>query len=234
MEEWAVLLKDRIVQRFTIEEGQCLAIGRDSGADVTINNSSVSRKHTSLELKEGCYYLNDLHSMNGTRVNGKKINSEVQILRSANISIGKFTLKPAKFLAEEIESNSVASANMDMESQNETLYVTGIHQKSAVKVPAAAQKRLLTVVAGGATPAKLILRGKNITAGKDASANLVIPGTLTPKTVFVIESRPPGYFIIPRAGLFGKVLLNGKKLSTEKMLKPMDIIEVGKVRLRFS
>jgi pSer/pThr/pTyr-binding forkhead associated (FHA) protein len=231
MEEWVVLFKNSIVQRFFIEEGQCLSIGRDSNADVIINNSSVSRKHTSLELKNGCYFLSDLHSMNGTRVNGRKIYSDIQIKKSDNISIGKFTLKRAEFLGEEVESGSAVSEAMDIESQNQTLYVSGIHKRQKKSAP---QKALLAVLTGGATPARFILRGKRIKAGKDAAADLVIPGFLLAKTAFVIEYRPQGYFIIPQAGLLNKVMVNGKRLRGEKLLKPMDVIAVGKSRIRFS
>ncbi|MCK4839027.1 MAG: FHA domain-containing protein [Desulfobulbaceae bacterium] len=233
MEEWVVISKNRIIQRFTIKEGQCLAIGRGDEADIIINNSSVSRKHTSLELKEGFYYLSDLNSTNGTRVNGEKIYSERQILKSDNIAIGKFILKPAKLLGEEVEAGSVVAASMDLESANQTLYVTGIHKEQG-KVEAAPKKRLLSVLQGGATPAKLILRGKTITAGKDPSANLVIPGALLAKTLFVIKYRPEGYVIIPKTGLFSKIILNGKKISGEKLLKPMDVIEVGKTKIRYT
>ncbi|MEN8136334.1 MAG: FHA domain-containing protein [Thermodesulfobacteriota bacterium] len=234
MEEWAVLSKNRIIQRFTIEEGQCLAIGRGADADVIINNSSVSRKHSSLELKEGFYYLSDLNSMNGTRVNGKKISTEKQVLKSDNIAVGKFVLKPAKLLGDEVEAGSVIADSMDMDSANKTLYVTGIHKKDQGAVEAAPKKRLLSVLEGGATPAKLILRGKTITAGKDPSSNLVIPGALLAKTLFSIKYRPEGYFIIPQTGMFSKIMVNGKKISGEKLLKPMDVIGVGKTKIRYS
>ncbi len=233
MEEWVILSKNRIIQRFTIEEGQCLAIGRGEEADIIINNASVSRKHTSLELKEGFYYLSDLNSMNGTRVNGEKIYSERQILKSDNIAIGKFILKPAKLLGEEVEAGSVVAGSMDMESDNQTLYVTGIHRDQG-NVTAAPKKRLLSVLEGGATPAKLILRGKTITAGKDPSANLVIPGALLAKTLFVIKYRPEGYVIIPKTGMFAKIMVNGKKIGGETLLNPMDVIEAGKTKIRYT
>ncbi len=233
MEEWVILSKNRIIQRFTIKEGQCLAIGRGDEADIIINNASVSRKHTSLELKEGFYYLSDLNSMNGTRVNGEKIYSERQILKSDHIAIGKFILKPAKLLGEEVEAGSVAAGSMDMERDNQTLYVTGIH-KDHGKVAAAPKKRLLSVLEGGATPAKLILRGKTITAGKDPSANLVIPGALLAKTLFVIEYRPEGYVIRPKTGMFSKIMVNGQKINGDKLLNPMDVIEAGKTKIRYT
>ena len=234
MAEWVVLAKNRIIKRFNIEEGQCLAIGRGANADVIVNNASISRKHTSLELTNGFYYLNDLHSMNGTTVNGEKINSERQILESDKISFGKFTLKPAKFLSgDEIEADSVVADGMDMESHNQTLYVTAIHkpEKKGVVAP----KYRLSVLQGFVTPNKLILRGKTITVGKNPSSNMVVSGLLAADSAFSVEYRQEeGYFVVPKAGLFNKVMLNGKKIDKGTKLKPMDIIEVGKTKIRFS
>ncbi|MCA1766447.1 MAG: FHA domain-containing protein [Desulfobulbaceae bacterium] len=234
MAEWAILSKNRVIKRFNIEEGQCLAIGRGDNADVIVNNSSVSRKHISLELNKGFYYLSDLNSMNGTRVNGEKINSERQIFESDNISIGKFNLKISKLLTDdEVEAGSVAADGMNMESHNQTLYVTGIHKTG--KKETTAPKNRLSVLQGYGTPAKLILRGKTITVGKDPSANLVLAGALTAKCAFTIEYRPnDGYFVIARQGMFNKVMVNGRTVDKGKRLKPMDIIEVGKTKIRFT
>jgi pSer/pThr/pTyr-binding forkhead associated (FHA) protein len=233
MAEWVILSKNRVIKRFKIVEGQCLAIGRGDDADVLINNSSISRKHTSLELNKGFYYLNDLHSMNGTWVNGEKISAERQIFELDDISFGKFTLKPAKLLTgAEVEAGSIATDGMNMENHNQTLYVTAIRKPE--KNAAAAPRNRLSVLQGYATPAKLILKGKTITAGKDPSANLVIPGALMAKSAFTIEYRTDGYFVVPQGGLFNKVILNGKKIDKVKRLKPMDVIEVGKTKIRFS
>lgn len=234
MAEWVVLSNNRVIRRFVIEEGQCLAIGRGDQADVIVNNSSISRKHVSLELNNGFYYLNDLHSMNGTWVNGDKISSERQVFVSDDISFGKFSLKPARHLTgKEVEAGSVVADGMNMESHNQTLYVTGIH-KSAKKDQVAAPRNRLSVLQGAAAPAKLILRGKTVTVGKDPSANLVISGALTAKKAFAIEYRSDAYFVIPMGGMFNKVMLNGKKIGSAKRLKPMDVIEVGKTKIRFS
>lgn len=233
MEEWVVLSKNRVIQRFTIEEGQCLTIGRSSEADVIINNSSVSRLHTSLQFRNSFYYLNDLKSTNGTKLNGEKILSETPISKSDNIAIGKFILKPAKYLTDEAEASSVVAADVDMDSHDQTLYVTGIYKDKA-QVEVAPKKRLLSLLEGAATPRKLILTGKTIMVGKDKSADVVIPGVMLSRILFIIEYRPKGYFVIPKGGMFNSIKLNDKKISGERLLKLMDIIGVGKTKIRFS
>jgi hypothetical protein len=52
-------------------------IGRTGQCDITINESSVSRKHASIESKDGRFLLQDLKSTNGTLVNGEFIDVHV-------------------------------------------------------------------------------------------------------------------------------------------------------------
>ncbi len=61
------------VQVVQLNEGQSLVIGRASPADVTIRDSSLSRQHASVELKDGVVWVEDLQSTNGTLIGGEKI-----------------------------------------------------------------------------------------------------------------------------------------------------------------
>ena len=73
-------------------------IGREDQCDITINDSSVSRKHASIESKDGRFLLQDLKSTNGTLVNGKSI--DVHVLNHGDkIRIGRTVLQ---FLGREI------------------------------------------------------------------------------------------------------------------------------------
>jgi hypothetical protein len=49
MDEWAIVLNDRIIKRFSIEEGQSLTIGRGQESDIVVDNTAISRQHCSLE-----------------------------------------------------------------------------------------------------------------------------------------------------------------------------------------
>ena len=47
--------------------------------DYTIKNSSVSRNHAMFEIRDGRYFVVDMTSLNGTFVNGSRINSNVRV-----------------------------------------------------------------------------------------------------------------------------------------------------------
>jgi len=73
-------------------------VGRTDQCDITLNDSSVSRKHASIEAKDGRFLLQDLKSTNGTLVNGKSI--DVYLLNHGDkIRIGRTVLQ---FLGREI------------------------------------------------------------------------------------------------------------------------------------
>ena len=239
MEEWAIIFKNRIVQRFNIDEGQCLFIGRGSDANVVIDNKSISRKHCSLELKNGVYYLADWHSMNGTRVDGKKIVSETQIMKSSRLEIGRFILKPASLLTDEKEGGSTVADSTDDEDFNQTLAISGIYKsknntEETMEGPAKGY-RLLTVLEGAAAPSKVALKKLSVVkAGKEPSCQLILTDRLVGKVQFTIDFRKGGYYISHKGGMLKKTSVNGQKVKEDRKLQPMDIIEVGSAKIRFS
>ena len=58
-----------------------LVIGRRPNCDVHLSDKRVSRVHAVLMLFEGSWYVEDLHSTNGTYVNGIRISQRVAVRR---------------------------------------------------------------------------------------------------------------------------------------------------------
>lgn len=224
MEEWALLLNNRIIRRFEISEGQSLTIGRGQDADITVDNNAISRQHSSLELKGGIYYLTDLYSLNGTKVNGQKIDSSVPIEKSDLIEIGKFTLKPAEDLTNE---EQVASFSSSLEGMDQTIFVNARGKKNQLS-----QQDTLRVIKGEATPSALTLTGlDSIKVGKDPSCDVVISGLFVAKTQFFISRNSDGFSVTPGSG-WRTVFLNGDKITKEYRLKKGDVITVAGTSLQ--
>jgi adenylate cyclase len=68
-----------------------LSIGRTEGNDLVLNHPSVSRKHARIETREGRFWLIDLKSTNGVKVNGNLI-SESAITAGDKILVGSVQL----------------------------------------------------------------------------------------------------------------------------------------------
>jgi adenylate cyclase len=68
-----------------------LSIGRTEGNDLVLNHPSVSRKHARLEARDGHWWIVDLKSTNGVKVNGNLI-TESQIAAGDKILVGSVQL----------------------------------------------------------------------------------------------------------------------------------------------
>jgi len=69
-----------------------LAIGRTEGNDVILNHPSVSRRHARLEPRGDYWWVIDLKSTNGVKVNGNLV-SEAQVNAGDKIHIGSVQLE---------------------------------------------------------------------------------------------------------------------------------------------
>ncbi len=124
--DWTIMLNDRVITRFTIHEGTKLTIGRSTDADVVIDNTAISRHHSTIELRDGMHYIADLNSTNGTTVNGKKITSKSPVTEKDVIFIGKFRLTQTPVDAQEESSSYATSMDLD----EETVFVSAQKQQA--------------------------------------------------------------------------------------------------------
>jgi pSer/pThr/pTyr-binding forkhead associated (FHA) protein len=120
MPEWTLLLNNRIIKRFTIENGARITIGRSPDANVFIDNTAISRQHATLELKDGQYFITDHSSLNGTMVNDKKIEGTVQISAEDSIRIGKFLLVPTP----QGEGKESTSFSYPFDTNDSTIFIS--------------------------------------------------------------------------------------------------------------
>jgi adenylate cyclase len=70
---------------------QDTAIGRTEGNDLVLNHPSVSRKHAKLESRDGKWWITDLKSTNGVKINGNLV-TEAQVNPGDKILIGSVQL----------------------------------------------------------------------------------------------------------------------------------------------
>jgi len=76
-----------------IEKGKSYVIGKDpNSCEIVLQDLSVSRNHSKLTAQEdGTFFIEDLHSKNGTRVNGITIEEKKQITPQDLIACGTTT-----------------------------------------------------------------------------------------------------------------------------------------------
>ena len=79
-------------------EGMCpLTIGRDRGVELVLADSEVSRRHARLETRGNIVYVRDLHSSNGTYLNGRRIDAAIETREGDEIDVGATRLTVERF-----------------------------------------------------------------------------------------------------------------------------------------
>jgi len=90
MEQLQIHYVDLGVPRITDVKSE-LSIGRTEGNDLVLNHPSVSRKHAKVESRNSTWWIVDLKSTNGVKVNGNLI-TEAQINAGDKVLIGSVQL----------------------------------------------------------------------------------------------------------------------------------------------
>ena len=83
------ILKDSGVEEVAINKPSFI-IGRLEGqVDYVHSNNAIGKVHAEIITREGCYYLKDLNSKNGTYINGKRLdsNKEYEIKNNDKITL---------------------------------------------------------------------------------------------------------------------------------------------------
>ena len=77
----------------TLSAGGVYIIGRE-GADITVEDEKVSRRHAEIGLYgPGAYVLRDLASTNGTLLNGRRVSEKAKLRHGDLIRLGDTTLR---------------------------------------------------------------------------------------------------------------------------------------------
>ena len=102
-----------MVQQFSgYQTGQIeILIGRSSGCDIVIKDSGISGKHAKIFIENDDVFITDLKSLNGTFVNGRKINVKQRIGLYDEIILGDYIL--------DTSSNPIAELLEDYGSSRE-------------------------------------------------------------------------------------------------------------------
>ncbi|HZT79037.1 MAG TPA: FHA domain-containing protein, partial [Gemmataceae bacterium] len=122
-------------------EGAASVIGRQPDSAVYLESLAVSRHHARVVCEGGRYFLEDLHSSNGTFLNGKRLAGRAPLTEHDAIQIGPYVLglrldtQPTPFAtpAPSIEASIPALPS------NRTLYAQNAEHKLGLVLEVARQ-----------------------------------------------------------------------------------------------
>ena len=226
-----VLLKYKgAVVKEVMLRSQVTTIGRKPDNDIVIDNQAVSGHHAQLIKNSNDLAIEDLQSLNGTYLNGKKV-SKIELYDGDIVSLGVHTL--------DIFSDKKRDADKSLFS------VRGRSMDETVIIPADVQKKILSASDKGAPEALggfIVIEGstdrkgyelieKVSVIGRQEGSAITLKGFFAPKVAALVNRRKEGYFITPSVGKNLKV--NGREIAQRCDLKDGDIVEVANLKLQF-
>jgi pSer/pThr/pTyr-binding forkhead associated (FHA) protein len=93
-------------------------VGRHSGADRRLSDPSVSRRHCAFTLRDGRVWVEDLGSLNGTRLNGETLESARPVADGDLLDLAHLRFRVR--LAEEGEEGAVDLGAPDADPEDPT------------------------------------------------------------------------------------------------------------------
>lgn len=116
---------------FTITE-EPMVLGRSIDADITITDTRASRKHAQIYFEDGNYYIKDLGSANGVRINEEKISGKHLLSTQDVIRIGHTKLEFVLIDIEHFEEPQESSQILDFDPDASTKMGTAHIEESSV------------------------------------------------------------------------------------------------------
>jgi pSer/pThr/pTyr-binding forkhead associated (FHA) protein len=195
---------------------RAITIGRGPDNDIQVDNLAVSTYHARVYAEAGRLVVEDLSSLNGTFVNGLRVE------RAAAVPLDSHR----KITAPKVNETMVldTKARREMFEQAAALGERSQISPSRVRVPT------LVVLAGRTDHKEYQLIDRLTVIGKSEMASVRLRGWFAPNVAAQIHKRDDGYYL----GLGDRVpLVNGEAIAGPTRLNDGDVIAVGRVRLSF-
>ncbi len=206
-------------------------IGRRANNDIQLDYPAVSGYHAGIAKDGKHFYIEDMKSLNGTFLNGKRLSindrRKVNLNDGDDILIGKHNLI---FMSEKDEENKIGFSEERLPNYGTMVIDSKVQQKILGKAPFAVGG--LVLLQGSLDKRNYKLMDRMTSIGKHRTAGIRVRGFFTPSVAALIKRSNEGYRITPSSRR--KVLkINGKKLRESHSLKDGDVIKVSGSELKF-
>lgn len=203
-----------------------LTAGRDAGNYIVLNANTVSRRHAEFSHENGQYFIRDLKSNNGTRLNGTPLSPEDRILLRMGdiIQIEDFDLQ---FQAQNPESKEEVSEITDADLLEVKMVKKLLRTLDKASAPS------IESIDGPEKGKRFILDEKNqdILIGRDPACEFVIDSNVVSRKHVRIEKRFDSVTVHDLESKNG-VFVNREKVATKK-LQDGDILHLGTLAFVF-
>ena len=253
-----VMLGSKTIQQLDLTKGRFL-IGRNTEADICLDNVMISRSHAAIYQSEGRWVIEDLTSRKGVYINGKLVKKSVLNDRDI-VAVGKYMLtfeqssddlerelaiagnEPGAQFKSSIEQmvGYVAGhppvskrSTADVDVDEETMAIsTG--QLKIIRDEMTKRSRSHFVALTPMDRSVYPLDKRRVSIGRGAEADIRLSGGLTIGKVHATVTEEEQSYILEHSSGIAAIKLNGKRWSKSKhYLKDGDIVEIGAHKLKF-
>lgn len=199
-----------------------VTIGRKEGNTIRLTERNVSRKHAKLRRSGTSFFLSDLGSFNGVRVNGRRIEAETELKPGDQVVIGDYQLA-LQFEGAVDQTEVTATAPMAMPSEGPTAIV-------APPMPDPGPPARLVMVSPPAPGAEFALTRPRLRIGRAEDLEIwVNHRSISREHAEITIDRDQ--FLIRDLGSANGLRINGNE-TKQGLLRSGDQVELGQVRFR--
>jgi predicted component of type VI protein secretion system len=234
MPKLTLLLGRRTMQVYDFKQ-ESIIVGREDGADVVIDNPSVSRRHAEIRLGDKGWEVVDLGSSNGTFIRGNKIQGPQAIGLGDEIGLGKFSIVFGKALGEgEHPPQTAAPAarrarQPTMAPTEGTMHISPHEVRELLKDSDRKRRAHFNWTSGGRSGTHYLADEPSVLIGTDELCDVRVPKA--PKH-HVLVVRSSSGCDVRYLGMFGAMKVRGRATKRAKLANG-DIVECGGLKLTF-
>jgi hypothetical protein len=230
MPKLTLLLGRRVMQVYDFKQPSII-VGRDEGADVLIDNPSVSRRHAEIRLGDDGWVVEDLGSSNGTFVKGAKIDGPQSIGLGDEIGFGKFSIVFGKALEGDVpvKPSPVAAGKPSMSGYEGTMHINPHEVKELLKDADRKKRAHFVWESGGERGTHYLSETPAVLIGTDELCDLRVPKGPKHHLLLVYDDAACD---VRYLAMFGSMTVRGRATKRAR-LRDGDIVEAGGVKLTF-
>lgn len=236
MPKLTLLLGRRTMQAYDFKQPS-IVVGRDEGADVLIDNPSVSRRHAEIRLGDNGWEVEDLGSSNGTFLRGQRIEGAQSIGLGDEIGFGKFSIVFGKALGEGEVPVATPSPMEDKPAppapvpggHEGTMHINPHEVKELLKEADRKKRAHFLWESGGQQGTHYLSDQPAVLIGTDDLCDLRVPKG--PKHHVLLMTLDGGCEVRYLA-MFGSMTVRGESTRRSR-LRNGDVIEAGGLKITF-
>lgn len=233
MPKLTLLLGRRNLQVYDFKQ-ESIVVGREDGADVVIDNPSVSRRHAEIRLGDNGWEVHDLGSSNGTFIRGNRIQAPHTLALGDEIGFGKFSIVFGKALGEgehppQSPATAVKAKQPTMTRTEGTMHINPHEVRELLKESDRKKRAHFNWESGGRSGTHYLSDAPAVLIGTDELCDLQVPKA--PKHHILLVHSPSGSDV-RYLGVFGSLKVRGRATKRAKLANG-DTVECGGLKLTF-